>query len=70
MIKTKHILAWMILSGLTQEMVGQRAGVSRQMVNFFVNGKRRSERLQAWFINQGCPTRYFGAEGKQGKEAA
>jgi len=71
MIKTRRVKAWIILNEKSEAIIAKEAGVSRQMVNFYVNGKRLSPRLTAWFLENGCPARFLGGEAaKYGKEAA
>lgn len=54
-IQTNHVKAWMLIHGFEQKDVARATGYTQQMISLYVRGKRGSDRLTQWFLDNGCP---------------
>lgn len=57
---------WLLKQGLEQKAIAKEYGCSDFFVSAFVRGQRVSNGLAEYFINKGCPEKYF----KNGRVAA
>lgn len=53
------VKVWMMRHGLTGRDIAQGYGCVDMVVSNFIRGKRTSKGLAAYFINKGCPEKYF-----------
>lgn len=65
-MKATEVKVWMVKQALKQRDIAKGYGCSDMLVSHFVRGERTSKKLADYFINKGCPKKYF----KNGRVAA
>ena len=66
MRKGLDVRIWMLRNNIQSLDIVNGYGCDKAMVSRFINGERTSKGLAEYFINKGCPEKYF----KNGRVAA
>jgi len=59
-----EIRIWLLRESITVKDIAGSLKISVSAVNYFINGKMKSQRVLNWFLAKGCPREFLTLESE------